>query len=439
MKRTQQYEITAIAPLGGSGVRLYPLTVDTPKHLLPIANSTIFNASVKGWARQGVRRFILGVTGYDNRVQTYRFFGHGGRLERDFPGIEFLYSNYHDIEYKDRGSADVFLWAMNHYKDGLKGHDILLINGDNLSDTSLDDFYAAHKERKAVLSIAVKGLEQDDPRLKEFGTVVFDDRTMKVTQFVEKSPNPPSRYANTGICLFSPEISEVFTSPEISRIISQLRAENRGFDVGGHLIPFMVGNGIDVYAYPLGGSWSDVGTPHSYRSATNDILHGEYPQISLDYYEQVGDSLVHSTTKKHLGDAKLRARLKGRCIVGKNVEIGSDSTVRNSVIDDNCHIGNGVHIDGVTTVFPFTRIEDGAKVANSIIGYNVIVGQRANLAPGSVLADDLNIPADFKIGVDWRVVGNPHRNKVMNPDNKYLVVAELDEIDAFAFLPKVMI
>ncbi|MBS3051094.1 MAG: NDP-sugar synthase [Candidatus Aenigmarchaeota archaeon] len=445
MKRAQKYDITAIAPLGGSGTRLYPLTIETPKHLLPIATSTIFNRSVKWWASQGIRRFVLGVTGYDNRVQTYRFFAHGGRLEREFPEIEFRYSNYHDREYADRGSADVFMWALDHYKDDLRGQDILLINGDNLSETSLDDFYAAHKDRKAALSIAVKGLEHDDPRLRDFGTVVFDDRTMKVTQFVEKSLNPPSRFANAAICLFSPEIMETFASPEISGIISELRAENRGFDVGGRLIPFMVKNGFDVYAYPLNGLWSDIGTPHSYRGTTDDILRGGYPQFrsneesktqagkELDYYERVGDSLVHTTTKKRLGDARLKASLKGHCIIGKDVDIGPGSTIRNSVIDDSCYLGNGVHIDGVTTAFPFVRIEDGARVANSIIGYNVIVGHGANLAPGSVLADNLNIPADFEIGVDWRVVGNAHRNKVMDPKNNYAVVEELEEMDAFAF------
>ncbi|MBI4174466.1 MAG: NDP-sugar synthase [Candidatus Aenigmarchaeota archaeon] len=428
--------VTAIAPLGGSGNRLLPLTIYTPKHLLPIANTTLFNGSLKAWARQGVRKFILGVTGYENRIQTYRFFGHGGRLEGDFPGIEFRYASYHDREYKDRGSADVFSWALNHYREETHGDDILLINGDNLSDTSLEDFYQFHKDKKALLSIAVKGLEPEDPRLKEFGTVVFDDKSMKVSRFVEKSPEPPSRFANSAILLFSPEIYDVLDSPGVRDLVMQLMASGKRFDIGANLIPYVVGMTSDVYAFPISGQWSDVGTPHSFRSTTNDILHGEYPHMVLDYHDNVGDSLVHRTTRNRIGDDRLKAQLKGRCIVGKDVDIGTNSVIRNSVLDDYCNIGSDVHIDGITTVFPFARIEDGARVANAIIGYNTIIGQRASLASGSVIADDLNIPAEFSIGVDWRVADNAHASKILDPENKYAVVGKLDEISAFAFRPE---
>jgi NDP-sugar pyrophosphorylase family protein len=155
--RSATFPVTAVVPLGGSGTRLYPITLEVPKHLAPIANRSIFHASSEQYATQGVRTFILGVTGYDNRVQSYSFFGHGGRFNTlELPkGVEFFYATYEDRDYKEKGSADVFFWVLDNYKPVMDGNDILQINGDNLSDLSFENFYEAHKKRDALVKQAM--------------------------------------------------------------------------------------------------------------------------------------------------------------------------------------------------------------------------------------------------------------------------------------------
>ena len=432
---TSNYDITAIVPLGGGGTRLYPLTVNTPKHLIPIANRALFHAAAEHWASQGVKTFIFGVTGFDNRVQSYQFFGHGGRFKSFAPSgeVDFYYANYEDRDYRDdkKGSADVFLWSLDKYRGIMGNNHALLINGDNLSNTSLEDFYESHRRRKALLTIAVKGLELDDPLLRGFGTVAFDDKTMRVSDFVEKSSSPLSRYANTAICLFSPEIREVLRSREVSDGLDEIRKAKGRLDVGNDLIPLLTKLGADVYAHPLNGSWSDVGTPHSYRTTTNDILHGEYPHIRLGGYERLGNAMVHRTTRKLMGDKLRRVTFEGKCIVGSNVEIGKNTVIKNSAIGANSYIGNDVIVDGVTTLFPFARVENNARLSNCVVGYNTTVGERSSVDAGAVLGDDLYIPADFQIGVDWRVAKAEYKDRVRGAG--YTIVEDIKDLDAFLF------
>lgn len=227
------YNITVVSPLGGSGTRLYPLTLGRPKPLIPIANTPIFEAAVIEWIKQGVTDFIFGVTGYANRVGMYDHFNHGGRFKTNFPNVRFLYANYNDDEFSRKGSADVFLWSLNHYREMIGNNDVLLINGDNLSKVDLGDLCESHRQKQAVLTIAVKGLPQNDPRLTDLGTVTFDPNTARVTRFDEKSKTPYSNYGNTAICLFSPKFYDVINSKEMRELLAE--HEGRQLDVGGAL------------------------------------------------------------------------------------------------------------------------------------------------------------------------------------------------------------
>ena len=433
-------DITAIAPLGGSGPRLYPLTIETPKHLTPICNRAIFDAAIDHYIEQGVRSVILGATGFENRVRSYQFFGHGRRYSsRISDDVNVFYTRYDDREFLKRGSGDVFLYGLREYKEIMNGNHLLLVNGDNLSDNNLPEFYQAHLDRKAMLTILVKGLDEKDPRLADFGTVLFDDETLRVTGFAEKAPVPVSRYVNTGICLFSPEIHDLLQDPKMVAALEERRTNGR-LDVGGHLIPALVDNGMPVYVSILNNSWSDVGTPHSYRETTRDILQGKYPEIKYNNYNRVGNALVHETTQALMGDRLKKVKFEGRCIVGYGVEIGEGTVVRDSVIGANVHIGKGAVIDHSTTLFPFAKLEDGVHIVNGIVGYDTILRKHCNVNSGAVIGDYLEIPQRRVIGVDWRVAANRHSARILdariNGKPMYEVIDNIDDADAVVFKPR---
>ena len=404
--------ITAIVPLGGSGTRLYPLTLDTPKHLVPVANRTLLYAAAGEWARQGVGDFILGATGYSNRVASYRFFGHGGRFKADLPGnTRVYYANYDDREFSRKGSGDVFLWILGQYRSIINGNDILSINGDNLSNVDLAEFYGMHKDKKALLTIAVKGFEHEDPGLQGFGTVTFDPVTVRVSKFQEKSPKPESRYANTAICLFSPEIYKIAGSASMKKLLKELDEEGKPLDVGGGLIPFLVDEGHDIFAYPITSEWSDVGTPGSYRAATRDVLHGQY-EFRFGDYQRRGNHLIHEDTIRLLGEGMERIKLGGRCIVGAGAIIQEGAEIENSVIGDNSYIGKDAEIKGVTTLLPFAQIEKNCVLTDCIIGHNTVIGKGSVISSGSVIGDDLHIPEGTTVGIGQRVAHADHEKAI---------------------------
>lgn len=427
----RQKPVTAVVPLGGSGTRLYPLTLDTPKHLVPVANRTLLYAAAAEWARQGVGDFVLGATGYSNRIASYRFFGHGGRFKADLPGnTRVYYANYDDREFSRKGSGDVLCWILRQYRSIITSNDILLMNGDNLSNVDLDEFYEAHKDRRALLTIAVKGFEQGDPVLQGFGTVTFDPLTARVSKFLEKSREPESRYANTAICLFSPEIFKITGSADMKKLLEELDGDGKQLDVGGGLIPFLVREGHDVFAYPITCEWSDVGTPESYRAATRDVLHGQYG-FRFEDYQRRGNHLVHEDTIRLLGDGMECIRLDGRCIVGAGAVIQEGAEIENSVIGDNSYIGKGSAIKGVTTLLPFTQIEKNCALTDCIVGHNTVIGKGSVISSGAVIGDDLRIPEGTVVGIGQRVAHARHADAVRKAG--YHIEGEIKHADAVIF------
>lgn len=412
----KKYDIAVIAPVGGGGTRLYPLTIKRPKPLIYLANRALFQAAVEEWACQGVERFILAPT-RENRIPIYDFFKNGegfsGRIGRD---VSFYYTNY-----DDKGNADAVREAVKVYGKMVGNKHILLINGDNLSNINLDELYQAHMQTGAYLTIAVKELDLDDPILKGFGTVQFDPKTMKVNSFEEKSSSPTSPYANTAICLLSPEFCDFALSDEMAEYAAD-RIENKGnFDIGRDLIPYLVGSGRDVYAYTRTKEWSDIGTPRSFREATGDILYGLYPMKPKKYVRRYGDgweAWVHEATEYLMGESLKDVVFKGRNIIGSCVEIAPGSEICDSVLCDNSKIGiNGedlpsraVDIEN-TTVMPYARVLN-YRLDGCIVGNNTTIDRQAVVNPLAVIGCNLVIPAGISIGTGHRADRIEHLDKV---------------------------
>jgi len=447
-KRTiYKRDVVAVSPLGGGGTRFYPATLDTPKHLMPIANHPIFGASVYHWIVGGVSDVVFGATGYSNRVQTKRFFGGGGRYSKLSNKVKVYFCNYDDRVFRNRGSADVFAWALDEYKEMMSNRNILLVNGDNLSETSLDDFYQTHHDTGALMTIAVKGFNITDARLGGFGTVAFDDNK-RVTGFKEKSVVPLSKYANTAICIFSPEIHDLIHSGDFTKNLEERRSKGR-LDVGGHFIPALLDYGAPIYAYLLKGPWADIGTPESFTETTDDILHDKYPNLGYPDHHLVGKALVHDDTHERMKGRINDSMFDGPCLIDRQSVIGGKARISNSVVGENVVVGDNVLIEDVTTLFPFSCIDSGAVVTRAIVGHDTYVGEKSIVETGAFIGDHLELPAGTRIAADWRVVGNAYRDIVTKATNlkgtpMYEVVEELGKIfdslnerhGAFAFKEK---
>ncbi|MFQ5815627.1 MAG: nucleotidyltransferase family protein, partial [Candidatus Hydrothermarchaeaceae archaeon] len=256
-----------IAMVGGAGTRLYSLTLNISKPLMDICNQAVLTRMLDSLVLQGCRKIIIASKGYENTAQLNKYY-RSGRAYFSRLGIDVYDQIEYEPNYDDRGSGDALRFCLGYYDiDG----DVLVVGGDNLFDIDLDDMLKQHGETGALLTIGLKRTPEDED-ISQYGVAVADE-DMRLHGFIEKPAKgeEPSRFVNTGIYLFS---------PEIRKILSAMREEAR--DIGKHVVPYLVKKDYPVYGYLLSGYWADVGTPGRLLSTNLDILHGKLKNVRLD-------------------------------------------------------------------------------------------------------------------------------------------------------------
>ena len=165
--RTGRDSVKAVVLVGGEGTRLRPLTYETPKPLLPIANEPFLERQLRWLAHHGVDEVVLSM-GYLPDAFAQQF--PGGR----FGDMKLRYA----VEADPLGTAGGIRFAAEGVEDR-----ILVCNGDVLTTLDLTELLRFHTERGAEATIALT--EVDDP--SAFGVVPTRDDG-EVVAFVEKPP-----------------------------------------------------------------------------------------------------------------------------------------------------------------------------------------------------------------------------------------------------------
>ena len=153
--------LVAIILCGGKGVRLRPLTNDTPKPLIHIDNKPILSHVIKHLRSHGIKKFVI-ATGYQsNKIK------------------EFMEETYVDLDYKLVDSGDTGILA--RVKDCIKGinSDFLLCYGDTISDINLTDLVKFHRKNSESVTIS------SFPIMIPFGVMEVDENN-NVKSFNEK-------------------------------------------------------------------------------------------------------------------------------------------------------------------------------------------------------------------------------------------------------------
>lgn len=227
----------------GYATRLYPLTRNRPKPLLPVADVPILEHILHKVERVGQVDRICIVTN-DRFYEQFESW-----LEQyDSPKeIRIINDGTTDNDNRLGAIADIrFALDHEHIQD-----DILVMAGDNLFDFELTDFVDFFHE-VGHDCITVHELD-DEEALKKTGVVEIDERG-KVLSFEEKPEYPRSNLAAPPIYLYRSE-----TLGAIQTYLD----EGGNPDAPGHFIPWLITQ-KDVYAYQFEGSRYDIGTHESY-------------------------------------------------------------------------------------------------------------------------------------------------------------------------------
>jgi mannose-1-phosphate guanylyltransferase len=339
---------------GGKGTRLRPLTVYTPKPIVPFANRPFLLYQIELLKRAGIENVTLSLNYQPDKIE--HLLGYGS----DY-GVDIRYIT----EPTPLGTGGAYKYASAEVKETT-----VVFNGDILTDVDISKVIAFHKKNKAVATIVLTPVESPSA----YGLVETGDDG-SVLRFLEKPKgkdleNLTTNNINAGIYILEPSVLELI--PE---------NENHSFEY--NVFPELLSRKLPFFAYVLENNyWRDIGTPETYLAAHHDLLNGMIKGFDID---RAGNSDIATAAK-----------------IDKLSVIGADCVIKPSVDISNSVIGEGVQIEEKavienSVVWAHTRINSSAEIRNSIIGRGCYIGRNAFVGSGSVLGDKTSLTDYTKV------------------------------------------
>lgn len=340
----------AILLAGGKGTRLRPLTVHTPKPIVPIFNRPFLHYQIDQLRQvPDVDEVILSLNYQPRRIEEV--FGEGEGL-----GLRVRYV----VEPMPLGTGGAIRYAGDQLTDS-----VIVFNGDVLSQVDVNAVLALHRERKAKATIVLTPVE--NPRA--YGLVETDARG-NIQRFLEK-PGDNEITCNTinaGIYILEPDTFE--------RI-----PKDTAWSIERSFFPSLIERGETFVAYIDHGYWIDIGTPAKYLEVHRDIMDARYaapPFAGL----APGAPWVAPDVKEEEG-----VEIQGPCFIDEGVVLKAGARVLPySVIGRQTHVEEGAVIDG-SIIWPNGWIGREATVRGSILGRNCHVGRNTVVESPVVLGD----------------------------------------------------
>jgi len=350
----------AVLLAGGFGTRLRPLTLNTPKPVVPIFDRPFLYHQID-LLRQvpEIDEVILSLNYQPERIKN--IVGHG-----ESAGLPIRYL----VEPEPLGTGGAIKYAEPHL-DGTT----IVFNGDVLTEINLSAVVSHHRSKNAKATIVLSPV--DNP--SAYGLVETDSQG-NVSRFLEK-PDPNEISCNTinaGIYVLEP------TTFDRIPIGTKYSIERSYF-------PSLIEQNETFVAYVDNGYWLDIGTPDKYLQGHRDILDGRCQ--SGQFMETSGSSPTIAA------DAVLdaTARLEGPCFIGPGSTIQANANItRHSVIGPGVTVETEAAIHQ-SIVWPDSHIGQGACLDGTIVGHRCQIGAYAQLGPGVVLGDDSVITAYTKL------------------------------------------
>lgn len=230
---------------GGSGSRLYPITMGVSKQLLPIYDKPMIYYPLSVLMLAGIQDILI-ITTPDDQASFQRLLGDGSRF-----GIHLSYA----VQPKPEGLAQAFLIG-----ESFIGNDsVCLVLGDNI-------FYGqgfSPKLRQAAKrshGATVFGYQVKDP--ERFGVVAFDSQRRAVS-IEEKPQQPRSNYAVTGLYFYDNDVIDIAREVTPStRGELEITSINQAYLARGDLHVELLGRGF---------AWLDTGTHESLLEAAQFV------------------------------------------------------------------------------------------------------------------------------------------------------------------------
>jgi mannose-1-phosphate guanylyltransferase/phosphomannomutase len=297
--------------------------------MVPIVGKPCMEHILDLLRRHDMHEVVVTLAFMPQAIRTY--FGDGTTLEMDVD---------YSVEEQPLGTAGSVRLARERLDDTF-----LVISGDALCDVDLTGLVAAHREKGAAVTIALKSV--DNPL--EFGIVVTDEDG-RVERFLEKPSwgQVFSDTINTGIYVLEPEVLRHIPT-------------DRPYDFSKELFPLLLEMGRPIYGHVLDGYWQDIGNLEQFRQANFDALDG---RVQLDIPG---------------------LRLRGNVWVSEEVDINEVAGVAGpAFIGANCRIADGASIGAHAVLSQGVIVREGARVTRSVVDAGSYLG-RSSVVEGAII------------------------------------------------------
>jgi NDP-sugar pyrophosphorylase family protein len=353
----------AILLAGGKGTRLRPLTIHTPKPVVPIFDRAFLHYQIDLLKQvPEIDEVILSLNYQPRKIEEV--FGDGTGT-----GVKIRYV----VEPSPLGTGGAIRYAAQGITDTL-----VVFNGDVMTSVDVKAVVAQHRAQKAKATIVLTPV--DNPTAYGLVETEADGR---VRRFLEK-PNPDEITCDTinaGIYILEPD-----TFDRIPKDVS--------YSIERAYFPSLIERKEMFSAYVDRGYWIDIGTPEKYVQVHRDMFDGKFA------------GGVFATADRHQPIISPEARIEdnvtinGPCFIDAGVHVKSGATIgAYSVIGRGALIEESADLQD-TIVWPNSRIGQNAVVHGPIIGRSCHIGRDAVLKGRSLLGDKTQLTDFTSIGHD---------------------------------------
>jgi NDP-sugar pyrophosphorylase family protein len=346
----------AILLAGGKGTRLRPLTIHTPKPIVPIFNRPFLHYQLDLLKQvPEIDEVILSLNYQPRRIEE--IFGDGGDT-----GLSIRYV----VEPVPLGTAGAVRYAGESLRES-----VVVFNGDVLTGVDLAAVLQLHRERKAKATIVLTPVANPTA----YGLVETDEHG-NVQRFLEKpkADEITCDTINAGIYVLEPDTFD--------RI-----PKDTPWSIERSFFPSLIERAETFVAYVYRGYWIDIGTPEKYMQVHRDIMDRRY---------QARPFVAESTGAWVSSQARIEdgAVVESPCFIDEGVVIKAGARIGPySVVGRECHVEEHAIIDHAI-VWANCRISQEAIVRRSIVGRHCHIGRSALVEDGVVLGDK-SVVTDF--------------------------------------------
>ncbi|MBQ7568051.1 NTP transferase domain-containing protein [bacterium] len=358
----------AVIMAGGEGTRLRPMTVTSPKPMLPLCNRPVLEYVFDLLVRHGIDTVILTMHYLADDIISYFNDGFGYQLK-------IIYST----EDEPLGTAGS-IKKIEQYLDDT----FLVISGDALTDLDISRLLAYHREKNAVATLTLTRVEKP----VEYGVVITEE-SGRIQRFLEKPSwgEVFSDQVNTGIYVLEPEILK-------------LMEPGKAYDFSKDIFPQLLEHERGLYGYVTNTYWCDMGDLDNFRKCVQDLFNGKV------LHELVGTERKRGIWVGEGTKISPSATLEGPLLIGRNCHIGSDAYIGPyTCLGDNCSIGDGAFLlRGIlfNNVF-FGRRSHGT---NCIVGRRCTIKSNVILSDGCVVGDDCHLGRGVRLAAKVKIWPN---------------------------------